>query len=113
MADLVTILCSSLTVTLRPVLNCQSQLKTGSFIERERCWLVEICCCEKRANLTRPFLPHRMLDLRRRLSLQFRGVAQPGSALGLGPRGRRFKSSRPDQNLNPINNLERRGITSP
>ena len=25
-----------------------------------------------------------------------RGVAQPGSALGLGPRGRRFKSSRPD-----------------
>ena len=27
----------------------------------------------------------------------FRGVAQPGSALGLGPRGRRFKSSRPDQ----------------
>ena len=26
----------------------------------------------------------------------FRGVAQPGSALGLGPRGRRFESSRPD-----------------
>ncbi len=26
-----------------------------------------------------------------------RGVAQPGSALGLGPRGRRFESSRPDQ----------------
>ena len=28
---------------------------------------------------------------------KFRGVAQPGSALGLGPRGRRFESSRPDQ----------------
>ena len=27
----------------------------------------------------------------------FRGVAQPGSALGSGPSGRRFKSSRPDQ----------------
>ncbi len=26
-----------------------------------------------------------------------RGVAQPGSASGLGPEGRRFKSSRPDQ----------------
>src|SRR5205814_8336204 len=26
-----------------------------------------------------------------------RGVAQPGSALGVGPRGRRFESSRPDQ----------------
>src|SRR6266850_3337662 len=29
-----------------------------------------------------------------------RGVAQPGSALGLGPRGRRFESSRPDQKRN-------------
>src|SRR6185503_15331771 len=28
-----------------------------------------------------------------------RGVAQPGSALGLGPRGRRFESSRPDQHV--------------
>ena len=28
-----------------------------------------------------------------------RGVAQPGSALGLGPRGRMFESSRPDQSL--------------
>jgi hypothetical protein len=27
-----------------------------------------------------------------------RGVAQPGRALGSGPRGRWFKSSRPDQN---------------
>jgi hypothetical protein len=27
-----------------------------------------------------------------------RGVAQPGRALGSGPRGRRFKSSRPDHN---------------
>jgi hypothetical protein len=27
---------------------------------------------------------------------RLRGVAQPGSALGLGPRGRRFESSRPD-----------------
>ncbi len=26
-----------------------------------------------------------------------RGVAQSGSALGWGPRGRKFKSSRPDQ----------------
>ena len=26
-----------------------------------------------------------------------RGVAQPGRALGSGPRGRRFESSRPDQ----------------
>ena len=29
--------------------------------------------------------------------ISVRGVAQPGSALGLGPRGRRFESSRPDQ----------------
>ena len=28
-----------------------------------------------------------------------RGVAQPGSALGSGPRGRRFKSYRPDSYL--------------
>ena len=28
-----------------------------------------------------------------------RGVAQPGRALGSGPRGRRFKSSRPDHFL--------------
>ena len=28
--------------------------------------------------------------------LPFRGVAQPGSALGSGPRSRRFKSCRPD-----------------
>lgn len=28
---------------------------------------------------------------------RFRGVAQFGSALGLGPRGRRFESCRPDQ----------------
>lgn len=26
-----------------------------------------------------------------------RGVAQPGSASGLGPEGRRFESSRPDK----------------
>ena len=29
-----------------------------------------------------------------------RGVAQPGSALGSGPRGRRFKSYRPDCHYN-------------
>ena len=29
-------------------------------------------------------------------SKQIRGVAQPGSASGLGPEGRRFKSCRPD-----------------
>ena len=28
-----------------------------------------------------------------------RGVAQPGSASGLGPEGRRFKSCRPDHNI--------------
>ena len=32
-----------------------------------------------------------------KLTVRSRGVAQPGSALGLGPRGRRFESSRPDQ----------------
>src|SRR5882672_3801399 len=41
-----------------------------------------------------------------------RGVAQPGSALGLGPRGRRFESSRPDHNLKSINNLEARAPRS-
>ena len=30
------------------------------------------------------------------ISKQIRGVAQPGSASGLGPEGRRFKSCRPD-----------------
>ena len=29
-----------------------------------------------------------------------RGVAQPGSASGLGPEGRRFKSCRPDHSYN-------------
>ena len=33
---------------------------------------------------------------RERLYAAERGVAQPGSALGSGPRSRRFKSSRPD-----------------
>ncbi len=32
----------------------------------------------------------------------FRGVAQPGGALGSGPRGRRFKSCRPDFDVNKI-----------
>ena len=42
---------------------------------------------------------HELDHLRTRLleCLNLRGVAQPGSALGLGPRGRRFESSRPDQ----------------
>src|SRR5438045_3395361 len=31
--------------------------------------------------------------------LPIRGVAQPGSAHGSGPWGRRFKSSRPDQEI--------------
>ena len=31
------------------------------------------------------------------LVIRFRGVAQPGSASVLGTEGRRFKSSRPDQ----------------
>jgi hypothetical protein len=31
------------------------------------------------------------------LILNGRGVAQSGSAFGLGPKGRRFESSRPDQ----------------
>lgn len=30
------------------------------------------------------------------VKIQHRGVAQPGSALGSGPRGRRFESSHPD-----------------
>lgn len=30
-----------------------------------------------------------------------RGVAQPGSASGLGPEGREFESRRPDQNAKP------------
>jgi hypothetical protein len=34
-----------------------------------------------------------------KVSRTSRGVAQPGSALGLGPRGRRFESSRPDHFL--------------
>jgi hypothetical protein len=31
-----------------------------------------------------------------RIGSAYRGVAQPGSALGLGPRGRWFESNRPD-----------------
>ena len=34
-----------------------------------------------------------------------RGVAQPGSASGLGPEGRRFKSCRPDQYYEKSKNL--------
>lgn len=33
-----------------------------------------------------------------------RGVAQPGSAPGLGPGGRRFESCRPDATKNPHRN---------
>ncbi len=33
------------------------------------------------------------------VSVEKRGVAQLGSALALGARGRRFKSARPDQTL--------------
>ena len=33
---------------------------------------------------------------------KFRGVAQPGRVLGLGPRCRRFESSRPDQLYNMV-----------
>ena len=33
------------------------------------------------------------------ITITSRGVAQPGSASGLGPEGRRFKSCRPDQNI--------------
>ena len=33
------------------------------------------------------------------IGLLYRGVAQPGSALGLGPRGRWFESNRPDHKL--------------
>jgi hypothetical protein len=32
----------------------------------------------------------------RNFNTQYRGVAQAGSALGSGPRGRRFESSHPD-----------------
>ena len=32
-----------------------------------------------------------------------RGVAQFGSALGSGPRGRQFKSARPDHSKIPVN----------
>jgi hypothetical protein len=39
--------------------------------------------------------PPRVLAVVRLLVVE-RGVAQPGSALGSGPRSRRFKSSRPD-----------------
>ena len=38
-----------------------------------------------------------------------RGVAQPGRALGSGPRGRRFKSFRPDQS-HPQNGPQKRAI---
>lgn len=34
-----------------------------------------------------------------------RGVAQPGSAPGLGPGGRRFESCRPDKKENPMGSL--------
>ncbi len=40
---------------------------------------------------------HKGDDLRKYATLTVRrGVAQPGRALGSGPRGRRFESSRPD-----------------
>ena len=40
----------------------------------------------------------------------YRGVAQPGSASGLGPEGRRFESYRPDQKSKK--GLEFRGLFS-
>ena len=39
----------------------------------------------------------RPLDLRQMILEKIRGVAQPGSALGSGPRSREFKSPLPDQ----------------
>ena len=35
-------------------------------------------------------------------SMHIRGVAQPGSASGLGPEGRRFKSCRPDHFMKKV-----------
>jgi hypothetical protein len=46
-----------------------------------------------------------ILRSQRPLRLIYRGVAQLGSALGSGPRGRRFKSSRPDQILFQISDV--------
>ena len=36
------------------------------------------------------------IDDKQKISVALGGVAQPGSASGLGPEGRRFKSCRPD-----------------
>ena len=52
--------------------------------------------------LTKPF-EFRMLE-------RHRGVAQPGSALGSGPRGQEFKSPLPDQNLNEVQVVAKIGI---
>src|SRR6266705_3364691 len=44
--------------------------------------------------LTSDSLTGRLCSIR--IASAYRGVAQPGSALGLGPRGRWFESNRPD-----------------
>ena len=44
----------------------------------------------------------RALTPLRRSGVSGRGVAQPGSAPGSGPGGRRFKSSRPDQSFQEV-----------
>jgi tungstate transport system ATP-binding protein len=46
----------------------------------------------------RPQMVDARLGAQYTTSNHFRGVAQLGRALGLGPRGRQFKSGRPDQN---------------
>ena len=46
-----------------------------------------------------PKLPRLLYPRRAVSSIVLRGVAQPGSALGSGPRGRRFKSGRPDHSV--------------
>ena len=55
-------------------------------------WLTRILMCYSAIPLGGPPLPY----------AAGRGVAQPGSAPGSGPGGRRFKSSRPDHFSNEI-----------
>ncbi len=54
-------------------------------------------CCEDYARVFLPF--DTACDIFCNLNNTTRGVAQSGSASGLGPEGRRFKSSRPDHLL--------------
>src|SRR5258705_5992205 len=103
--DLDLTLCLCLKGISQHLPNCQMKSKLGSVIAlrplRPSARFYSLATSNLTVDSHVPRMPRTWFT-----GISFRGVAQPGSALGLGPRGRRFESSRPDHNLTLINILE-------